>query len=193
MVDCLPDNPLIDKIFGIFLQVTLIFVFLTFFFFIYVDSTEKDSFKTQMNIVIDDLAPDLNVRSIVPKGQENDAIVLLDGTLELARLNSTNKSKESDQQINLQNSKIKKNTFIFVGISIGILILTMIILYFSGRCLPFHIHLKDALILILVVAMTELIFLSIITKNYWSVDPNSVRKELGGSIQKWIQINHPQK
>jgi hypothetical protein len=60
------------------------FIFLTIFFFTYVGEVEKDAFKLQMNIVVDDLSDNINVRSFVPKGQEDTATIIMDGSLEVA-------------------------------------------------------------------------------------------------------------
>ena len=196
MTKCLEENSTVNKIFGIFLQVTLIFVFLTIFFFSYVGNSEKDSFKLQMNIVVDDLAPDMDVRDwINPKTQDQKdiATAILEGSLELARKNSEKDDVSEDQAIKVQNKKIMDKAYLWMGIALGVMALAVIILVLMGKCVPFHIHLKEAAIVVFFVAMTELIFLTIITKKYWSVDPSQVRNQLGDSIQKWIQIHHPVK
>lgn len=191
MVKCSKENSIVNKIFGIFLQVILIFVFLTVFFFSYVGNAEKESFKLQMNLVVDDLVPDLNIRSSIPPGQEDLATVILDGSLDLAKKNSMKNSETDDQNIKDQNNKIKGKAYLWLGIAVGVMLIVTIILVLLGKCIPYHIHLKEALIVVFFVAMTEFIFLTIITKKYWSVDPSEVRNQLGNSIQKWIQIHHP--
>jgi len=192
MRECIPKNPIINKIFKLFLQVVLIFIFLTIFFFTYVDNVEKESFTTQMNIIVDDIVPDINIHEIVPPGQEDTAIFILDGSMEVARNNALNDSKEEDKYINDQNIAIRNKAFILLGIVLGILLLVSLILYLTKHCIPFQIHIQDALIVVIFVAITEMLFLTIITKNYWSVDPGQVRSQIGKSIQKWIKENHPQ-
>lgn len=192
MVQCMPDNPIVNKSFYILLQVLFIFIFLTIFFFTYVHSTEKVAFKTQMNMVVDDLALDMNVRPLVPKGQEDIATILLFGSLDLARKNAEKSTASDDQKINEQNNQIMKKAFLWVGISTSVLLVIALGLYFTGHCLPFQIHIKEALIVVFFVAITELIFLIVITREYWSVDPSQIRQELGDAMQDYIKKHHPQ-
>lgn len=192
MMRCKPDNPIVNKIFYVLLQVLFIFVFLTIFFFTYVHSTEKASFKTQMNIVVDDLSLDMNVKPLVPKGQEDIATILISGALDLAKKNAMKSTAEDDKRIKEQNNKIMKKAFLWAGISIGVLLVIALSLYLSGHCLQFHIHIKDALIVVFFVAMTELTFLLVVTREYWSVDPSAVRQTLGDAIQDYIKKHHPQ-
>ena len=192
MVQCMPDNPIVNKTFYILLQVLFIFIFLTIFFFTYVNSTEKATFKTQMNIVIDDLVLDMNIRPLVPKGREDIATILLYGYLELVRKNAEKSSDADDQKINDQNRHIRNKAFLLVGIATSVLLVIALGLYFTGHCLPFQIHIKEALIIVFFVAITELIFLTVITKEYWSVDPSQIRQKLGNAIQDYIKTHHPQ-
>ena len=192
MMRCKPDNPIVNKIFYVLLQVLFIFVFLTIFFFTYVHSTEKASFKTQMNIVVDDLSLDMNVKPLVPKGQEDIATILISGAFDLAKKNAMKSTAEDDKRIKEQNNKIMKKAFLWAGISIGVLLVIALSLYLSGHCLQFHIHIKDALIVVFFVAMTELTFLLVVTREYWSVDPSAVRQTLGDAIQDYIKKHHPQ-
>jgi hypothetical protein len=185
------ENPLLNRVFGIFLQVVFIFIFLTIFFFSYVGESEKESFKKQMNIVVDDLAPDFNVRQYVKDGYENFATVVIEGSLELARKKADKDSTSEDDAIKQQNNQIKKEAYKWLFICIGILVFIIICIVLSGGTVPFHIHMKDAAIVVFFVAATEFIFLNLITANYWSVDPSEVRRNLGDSIQQWIQQHHP--
>lgn len=191
MTKCSLESPLVNNIFAIFLQVILTFVFLSIFFFSYVSNSEKDSFKLQMNIVVDDLAPDFDLRSLVPPGQEDLAAIMLDGSLELVRKNALKNSVSEEIVINKKNDVLKNKAYLWAGIAIGVLVLIVIILVILGYSLPFHIHLKEALITVFFVALTELIFLNIFSTKYWSVDPSQVRHRLGDSIQNWIQQHHP--
>jgi hypothetical protein len=167
------------------------FIFLTIFFFTYVGDVEKDAFKLQMNIVVDDLSDDMNIRSFVPKGQEDTATIIMDGSLEVARRNAMRDAKKEDKKIDEQNSKIRNKAFLWLGISIGVLVIVIAFLALTGHCIPFHLHAKEALIVVFFVAITEIIFLNVITKKYWSVNPSQVRHQLGESMKKWIKQNHP--
>jgi hypothetical protein len=184
------NSSITNKIFIVILQVILMFVFLTIFFFTYMGIVEKDSFKLQMNIIVDDLFDDIKVRDYVQPGQEDTAIFILYGLSEVARKNSLKNAKKEDVEINDRNTKIKNKAFICVGIAIGLLVVIISILVFSGHHVPFALHIKESIIVLLFVALTEIIFLNVITKNYWSVDPSQVRYQLGESVKKWIKKNH---
>lgn len=187
MVECLTKSRIINKIFVIFLQIVLIFIFLTIFFFTYVGSVEKDTFKVQMNLIVDDLTTDINFSQFVPSGGEDVATVILDGSLEVARRNSLNDDKEKDDDISKQNTKIKNKAFLCVGISLIILLIIVAILSMTSHCIPFHIHAKEAFIVVFFVALTEIFFLNVITKNYLSIDPSNVRHQISESIHNWIK------
>lgn len=191
MVQCMSDNPIVNKSFYILLQVLFIFIFLTIFFFTYVHSIEKETFKTQMNIVVDDLALDMNIRPLVPKGQEDIATILLSESLDLARKNAEKSSASDDQKINDQNRHIRNKAFLWVGIATSVLLVIALGLYFTGHRVSFQIHIKEALIVVFFVAITELIFLTVITKKYWSVDPSQIRQKLGNDMQDYIKTHHP--
>jgi hypothetical protein len=191
MSKCLGDNSMTNRLFRVILQVIFIFIFLTIFFFTYVQTVEKDSFKLQMNIVVDDLLDDMVIRKLVPSGQEEIATILLDGSVEVVRSNFSKNTKTEDDKINKRNYEIKSKAFKWVGVSIFILIIIVSIFTFCGHCIPFRLHLKESILIVLFVAITEIIFLNVITKNYWSVDPSQVRHQIGESIKKWVKKNHP--
>ena len=68
-----------------------------------------------------------------------------------------------------------------------ILILTLLII---GFCIPVYKDIKEALIVVFFVALTELIFLRLIASRYISVNPQEIQKELGIAIKKWIKLNN---
>lgn len=187
MAHCLPDSPIISKFFQIFIQVIFIFIFLTIFFFTYVQEVEKNSFKLQMNLVVDDMASDLNIKSLIPYNKKDIVQIVINGSLDVAKTNSIKKSKNEDQNIEDNNTHIKTQAYKWLGISIGIMLLSILFIYMLGYCIPIQIHGKEALIVVFFVAFTEFIFLTVITKKYWSVDPGQIRQHIGKSIQKYIK------
>ena len=76
---------------------------------------------------------------------------------------------------------------VWIIIGCAVLLIFTVILVITGYCIPFHIHLKDAILVVFFVALTEFVFLVVITKNYLSVNPATVRQEIGDSIQKYIK------
>lgn len=192
MTRCKPDNQIVNKFFYVLLQVLFIFLFLTIFFFAYIHPAEKAVSKTQINIVVDDLSLDMNVRPLVPKGQEDIATILISDALDLEKKNVMKSTSEDDKRIEEQNDKIMKEAFMWVGISSSVLLMVSLCIYLSGYCLPFHIHIKEALIVVFFFALIELVFFLIIIRKYWSVDPSEIRQTLGDAIQDYIKKHHPQ-
>ena len=184
-VKCL-KNLKINGFFKIFIQVVLILIFLTIFFFTYVNNVEKDSFKVQINILVDDIFKDVNGKNIIPYSNKEQVIDLLNKTLDKEKTNAIESSKEGDDQINNSNKQITKNAFILVGIVVSIILFTILISYVIGYCIPFHIHMRDAILGLFFVAIIEIGFLNLVTKNYISIYPNSLKYKLGDSIQKYI-------
>ena len=184
-IECLQISK-IDGFFKIFIQVVLIFIFLTIFFFTYVNKIEKDSFKLQMDILVDDMFKDLDGTNIVPEANKQDVLNILNKTLDKQKTKVKEESKDSDDKINNSNKQITNNAFILVGVVCGVLSVTILITYLIGYCIPVHIHLRDAILSVFFVAMIELIFLSLVTKNYISIYPNSIKYKIGDSIQQYI-------
>ena len=184
-IECLQISK-IDGFFKIFIQVVLIFIFLTIFFFTYVNKIEKDSFKLQMDILVDDMFKDLDGTNIVPEANKQDVLNILNKTLDKQKTKVIEESKDSDDKINNSNKQITNNAFILVGVVCGVLSVTILITYLIGYCIPVHIHLRDAILSVFFVAMIELIFLSLVTKNYISIYPNSIKYKIGDSIQQYI-------
>lgn len=180
---------MLNKVFMIAIQILFIFVFLTVFFFTYVNSVEKDVFQTQMNIVVDSVFDDdIDIKSMVSNFNDNDvAIVTLDGSLDLAKKISMDSLKNSDADISYNNDQIQKKAYSWVIISVLIFLFITLILYLTKFKIDFKSHTVDALINVFFVGMTELLFLIFITKKYYSVDPNDVKFKLGKSIQNYIK------
>jgi hypothetical protein len=178
MISCKQDSRFVKKTFFILLQILLTLIFLTIFFFTYVNYIEKEAFKTQINLIVDDITNDINIKSFIPPGKEKEASIIISGTLDFA---------EDDKKVSNQNNKIKNKAMLWVIIGCAVLLLFTVILVIAGYCIPFHIHLKDAIVVLFFMALTEFIFLVAVTKNYLFVNPATVRQEISDSIQKYIK------
>ena len=191
MVQCFLKNNKVNRTFSIFLQIVFIFTFLTLFFFLYVHKVENQSFKDQMNLVVDDLMTDVNIQDInklLPSKMDNDIkIVLIDGVLDYGKRKTYTQTKDDDDKVIKNNKKIFNNALKILGIMIGFAIFVGLVLYFTGFCIPFKIHIKEVILAVFVIGMTEYLFLTIITRSYLTADPSDVRHELGESIKKYIK------
>ena len=181
--DCLPYNAIILRSFYILLQVLLIFIFLTLFFFYYLAKVEKQTFKEQVNLVVDDITTGLDKVKPLPKSLKAGIL----GYLEVQKNDIIESSKENDDNILKRNQEIKKRSLKIVGISIVSVIIIAISLRILGHCPPHKQLLKMGLIIVCAVAVTEFVFLNVVTKKYISIDPHKVRQSIGNSIQEYIK------
>ena len=176
---------LANNIFNILVQVIFIFIFLTIFFFTYVGQNEKESFKNQINLIIDDIANNVDISNIVSEKYKEPIFIVVNGSLDLAKKSYKKKSERIDNKIKIRNKKLIGDSLIWIFMAITFLIIISIIFYHTNLCIPFHMHLKDGLLGVFFIAITELLFLKMITDKYWSVDPIKIRQHIGDSIEKW--------
>jgi hypothetical protein len=50
-------------------------------------------------------------------------------------------------------------------------------------------QIKEAIIVVFFVALTELVFLEIVAKNYISANPNKIKAEVAQAIKEWLKDN----
>lgn len=185
--NCVKHNVVINNIFAIFLQVILTFIFLTVFFFTYVNGVEKDAFNYQMDIVVDDLMEDLDIKSFIPPGQESDVSeIIMYGTLDKMKENIIKTSQSSNDKIADVNKIIRNKSTSLLSIGIASIVFVAAVLLVLNYCIPFNTIFRDTIIMVIFVAITELVFLLVITRKYKSVDPGNVRKYIGESITAWL-------
>lgn len=181
---CVPETSLYAKGWGIIFQTVLIFFFLTIFFFVYVSQVEKVEFKKQMDIIVDDLARDVNVK--IPENMKEDTYILVNGVLDYEEENIKIKSEPEIIKIKNSNKKVvtkSVNSLVIVGI---IVVVGLMTLFFFGYCFPIKKHVIDSFIAVLVVGTTELFFLLVIAKNYISANPQEFRQNLGKAIITYV-------
>lgn len=184
------DNPTLNKMFFIFIQVMFTFAFLTIFFFTYVQKSEKKSFETQMNIIVDDLVPDIHLDSFLPLSPVKKDFLkkLINGSLDVSKENSIKKSEKDDKKILENNRKIQDKAYKWLFIAGLIVIGVTLAIFLAGQCLPLKVHTKNAITIVFFVALTEFVFLNIITSHYWSVDPGQVRTKIAETIQGYVSV-----
>jgi predicted nucleic acid-binding Zn ribbon protein len=176
-------------------QVTFVYAFLTVFFFVYVQEVEKKEFVSQMNLIVDDLMKDVkedipNLVNTQSQVSGEQAVVLINGVIDVMEEKIAIDSKSTVKDIMEQNQAVKKKAFTFLMTVIAILIIMSIFILLIGFCVHIQYQIKEAMLVVIFVGLTELTFLEIIAKNYISASPNKVKRELGIGIQKWIDVNH---
>lgn len=177
--------------FTIIFQVVFIFAFLTIFFFNYVVNIEKSEFHTQLNIIIDNILSKDVIQSIIPHGvpgtitPQQEAILIsgiIDTVIEKGIMDGTSASAK----VLDTNNKIQRKANIALAIVSGSMIIITVGILLIGYCIPIFIEIREALWVVLFVAITEFFFLMVIARNYISADPNYVRRSIGNSVENWI-------
>jgi hypothetical protein len=188
---CEKTKPLISEGYGLIVQITLMFVFLTVFFFAYVTEVERSSFERQMNIVVDNLMSDIDTQ--IPDFVQHNKIdtsqfsVIVNGTIDVEENKLKKSTTSATNKVNSQNKKVLTTAFIALGVTCGIVTIIGVVIYFGFKiCLPITRQLTNALIAVAFVALTELIFLTIIASKYNSASPNAVRRQIAKSTQQWV-------
>ena len=186
------------EVFDILFQVIFIFTFLTVFFFVYVTKIEKEETASQMDFLVDDILPPSQVNSLIPQGlSKNDAMkaqILVSGAIDTAEEQTRVNMKSDIKNINDKNDQIRGKAFKYLTIALGGLIIIVLIFLLVGHCKPGLIdHVRDALWVVLFVALTELTFLQVIAKNYISADPGKVKEEMSAAIDKWVARENKKK
>lgn len=180
---------------GIVIQVVMIFTFLTLFFFVYVVKVEKDEFSNQLNIIVDTIMTKQagdppsyisNITGVISK--ENLETVVL-GTLEQSRRNQDIIDKAVDKLVSDQNEAVKNSSTKALLYVWGFLLLVILLLYIFGVCISLVQTIKETIVVVMFVALTEFIFLQAITSRYISASPNEVKRKIATSIQEWIKVN----
>jgi len=178
MTFCTKNSVWLNYGFDISFQIVFIFAFLTLFFFCYVVTVEKAEYITQINYLIDNLLNDDNLNSLIPsdnKINKKDIDIILSGIIgsQIEEININSKDENNDILIN--NKKIKNKALKLLLIVFLILIILIIISYLFRYCIPIISKIKESLWIILFIGMAELLFLIIIAKNYMTVDPNYIK------------------
>jgi len=176
------------------MQIFLVFGFLTLFFFAYVSYQEQQIFKRQMDILVDDLMktdilPSLKntiTNSGLPKNEVQQA---LSGALGIAGIQAKNSSKDAVEAVKTKNAKTRKTAFISLGVSLAVVIATLVAFKLSKTCSDLEMSICITVFVVLFVALTEFSFLMVISAKYISIDPNKVRAEVSTAINNWLKDN----
>ena len=164
----------IDEIvINVFINIGLISVFIGIFFFTYVSIVEKEIIQKQSEIITTDL-----ISIIKPYISSKDSIKLKNN------LSAPNMSKE-DKEAKESNDKLKNtayNNMIFI-FSVCIVSSLLLSIYFIK---PEHNYIYTILInlvLLIIVGLTEYLFLKYILANYIIGDPNYVKYRILKSLK----------
>lgn len=159
---------------NIFIHVAVMSLFLTVFFFTVASNQEKHIVENQVNFIMDDLIG--NTLTPLPESEKEKIKDNLDSKLEDAK----SELKGSDESVKKANQKTVKKAFLFVGIVFGILSMVVVTLevYFKWNMSHIKYLVFSAFTGLVFVAITETLFLLLIAKGYYSVDPNKIKKKV---------------
>ena len=154
---------------NIILHITLIVTFISIFFFTYGAYIEKKVVDNQMNLLVQNFTKDM---SVLPSNV-NDAM-----RTSISNINLTDMSK-IDARVKKSNEELKKKAFMFIGIlfAIGMSIVVGISLA-AGRKYSLVALIAENIGLLIIVALTEFLFATLVLKNYRSADLNIVKKQI---------------
>lgn len=194
MTDVCKTNKWIMGGISIAIQVTFIFAFLTVFFFVYVTEVEKEEFRTQMNLIVDNIMKDVNndLPSLINKQEylsKADAAVVINGIIDVLQEKIYIDSKSTSATVLKQNHSVKMKAFKYLSAIVTVIVVSAVIILLIGFCVPIIYQIKEAMLVVIFVGLTELTFLQVIAKNFVSADPNKVKRSLGEAIQQWIKVN----
>jgi hypothetical protein len=181
----------------ILLQINLIYVFLTVFFFLYVTSVEKTSFKNQMNLIVDDIMNDLNddldtmIKSNdkTKKLSPEDLNIIINGFIDTVEEKTKIDTRKGVSSIENQNSVVISSSYKMLGIVSTIVFILIAGILLLSFCLPIVGIVKDSFIAVFFVALTEFLVITLIVSNYISASPTLVKKEFAQEIKSWIKDN----
>jgi len=57
------------------------------------------------------------------------------------------------------------------------------------NCLPIYALGRQAIVIVIFVAITEIVFLNFVSGKYIAADPNRIKNTVGNSIEKWLKDN----
>lgn len=145
----------------IILSFALTATFISIFFFTYVSQVESDIIKTQITDSIEGFVSATNL-FLTPEQKKNI------GKTILASLTPPDMSKQDAEASETNNKLIHKSIIVFSTI-VSVAILIIIILWYNYRFEMIDI-VKYSLIILSLVAVTETLFVTFITKNYRLLD-----------------------
>ena len=159
---------------NIFIHVAVMSLFLTVFFFTIASAQEKAIVENQINFIMDEFVG--NTLGPLSESEKEPIKKNLDNKLNNAKYSL----KSADKDVENQNNKTVKKAFTFVGIVVAIVAVIIIIMgfYFKWNHAYRKFLVSSAIAGLIFVGITETLFLFLIAKGYYSVDPNRIKKHI---------------
>ena len=175
---------MINEVVKIFMQIFFVITFLSLFFFLYVVNVEKEIFESQMNFIVDNIYGQLSFASniVMPlemKSELNSKI--------LTYLDQVQLPSDSYEDIQTSNKYIIDTT-INIVVNFTVLFSACLLgLFCLHLCINLTEHTVQNLIVLGSIALTEFLFLNLVTRNYISADPNHVKLYFAQQLKSYAQ------
>lgn len=147
----------------IILSFILTSLFISIFFFTYVADTESEIIKDQINKVISDFVSSTNL-FLSPDQKTQVGKIIMENL-------SVPDMSNADRTASKTNSNLLKKTMIAFGILIGLGLISILAMWYKYR-FEFDQMIKHSIIILCLVAITEILFVTLVTKNYRLIDEN---------------------
>lgn len=168
---------------NIIMHVIFMTIFLTIFFFTYGSYVERETVKNQVNFVVDDLFD--SIKPFLPDESRKKI------KSEVATYKE-NIDVSKDEIVIQHNNKIKKTamTAVIIFLIIGTFVIYTLMKKLDMQHMSNNAFIKKLLkhnfIVIIFIALTEYIFLSVFSKNYISIDLNVLKKNVMNKLADLI-------
>jgi hypothetical protein len=161
---------------------------------------EKDEFQKQLNLVVDTIYDDNkeDISNLFPKDPVKRELAkgVVYGIIDLNEGATDNSLKaspdpiceedEDDQSIADKNKSIIKTSVISVFLLIMAVIVVLFILTYYDYPIEIGDYIKEGILILIFIFVTEFIFLSVIPKNYISTNPNDIKNDIAKAVIDYV-------
>jgi len=177
-------SPWLDEVIKIFMQIFFVVTFLSLFFFLYVTKVEQEIFQDQINLIVDSIYGDLvsTIGIIVPpEGQK----IMKKGFYDY--ISSIQIQPQKYDEITIQNESVldqTKQLVLILGLTLFSIVIALIALRF---CTDLSHHFFENIIVLSAIALTEFLFLNLVSRKYISSNPRKIELYFFQAIQQYAQ------
>jgi len=168
----------------VMINVLLIFIFLSVFFFTYATSIEKNVIINQMKVLSN------NFMSFIELSGNNINTNIYNENIKLLSPDNIKSISANDGKVLSENKNIIKNVIIYVSIFFIIVVLIVIYLVKTERVTDIHEILIESFIILIFIACLEYTFLTFFGSKFISIDTNLIKLNIVEFLQKYTNGEH---
>ena len=172
-------------VFKIIIQALLVAICLTLFYYNYVLYVEKSEVTKQIDVLVNKILGNKDRYKFMNDTKMNK--IISRGILESIKEDEMIALEDSVISANKNNAEIKKESTIVGAIVVLLIIVTLIVFYFGFKCVEISTQVRDIVIIISFVILTEFVFLNLISKNYVFANPNHIVQTIFQTISENIK------